>query len=255
MVCGRGASRGLSAVAAPLAAFYGAQGSDQRRGILTLGGVLLTYAAARRLYGRTAGLTSATVLGTSLLYFGTGRFLVLDMAVSVLMSATLFCFILAVAEPPGARRRPSSGRPDSTIARVNATRRLRRTFLKKWMRQHFGQQFIGKVPARRPSAVLIVCLSAMAEGQDDSIKNHVSRASVECNYLLQFRLRWQECQISDTADILHDSWPRFIGEERPIRKRHQRRALPPCRHIPHPTPWGRGLPGRRRRDYYRAEIE
>ena len=70
-----------------------------------LGGVLLTYAAARRLYGRTAGVTSATVLGTSLLYFGTGRFLVLDMAVSVLMSATLFCFILAVAEPPGARRR------------------------------------------------------------------------------------------------------------------------------------------------------
>jgi 4-amino-4-deoxy-L-arabinose transferase-like glycosyltransferase len=73
--------------------------------LFALGGVLLTYAAARRLQGRTAGLTSATVLGTSLLYFGTGRFLVLDMAVSVLMSATLFCFILAVQEPPGARRR------------------------------------------------------------------------------------------------------------------------------------------------------
>jgi 4-amino-4-deoxy-L-arabinose transferase-like glycosyltransferase len=73
--------------------------------LFALGGVLLTYAAARRLYGRPAGLASATVLGTSLLYFGTGRFLVLDMAVSVLMSATLFCFILAVQEPPGARRR------------------------------------------------------------------------------------------------------------------------------------------------------
>ncbi len=45
------------------------------------------------------------MLGTSLLYFGTGRFLVLDMPVSVLMSATLFCFILGVREPPGARRR------------------------------------------------------------------------------------------------------------------------------------------------------
>jgi 4-amino-4-deoxy-L-arabinose transferase-like glycosyltransferase len=73
--------------------------------LFALGGVLLTYAAARRLHGRTAGLLAATVLGTSLLYFGTGRFLVLDMAVSVLMSATLFCFILAVQEPPGARRR------------------------------------------------------------------------------------------------------------------------------------------------------
>ena len=73
--------------------------------LFALGGILLTYAAARRLYGRTAGLTSATVLGTSLLYFGTGRFLVLDMAVSVLMSATLFCFILALQEPPGMRRR------------------------------------------------------------------------------------------------------------------------------------------------------
>ncbi len=73
--------------------------------LFALGGVLLTYAAGRRLYGRSAGLVSAAVLGTSLLYFGTGRFLVLDMPVSVLMSATLFCFILAVQEPPGARRR------------------------------------------------------------------------------------------------------------------------------------------------------
>ncbi len=73
--------------------------------LFALGGVLLTYAAGRRLYGRTAGLAAAAVLGTSLLYFGTGRFLVLDMPVSVLMSATLFCFILAVEEPPGSRRR------------------------------------------------------------------------------------------------------------------------------------------------------
>ncbi len=73
--------------------------------LFALGGVLLTYAAGRKLYGRTTGVGSATVLGTSLLYFGTGRFLVLDMPVSVLMSATLFCFILAVQEPPGSRRR------------------------------------------------------------------------------------------------------------------------------------------------------
>lgn len=73
--------------------------------IFAIGGILLTYAAARRLYGRTAGLAAAAVLATALLYCGMGRFLVLDMAVSVLMSATLFCFIIGVQEPPGTKRR------------------------------------------------------------------------------------------------------------------------------------------------------
>ncbi|HUR57014.1 MAG TPA: glycosyltransferase family 39 protein [Opitutaceae bacterium] len=70
-----------------------------------LGGVLLTYAAARRMHGRVAGLAAAVVLGTSLLYFALSRILLLDMAVSVLMSATLFCFILGVREPASPRRR------------------------------------------------------------------------------------------------------------------------------------------------------
>jgi 4-amino-4-deoxy-L-arabinose transferase-like glycosyltransferase len=73
--------------------------------LFALLGVLLTYAAARRIHGRLAGLASAVVLGTSLLYFALARILILDMAVSVLMSATLFCFILGVREPPGTRRR------------------------------------------------------------------------------------------------------------------------------------------------------
>ena len=68
-------------------------------------GVLLTYAAARRLRGRAAGLASAVVLGTSLLFFALSRLLILDMAVSMLMCATLFCFILGVREAPGRRRR------------------------------------------------------------------------------------------------------------------------------------------------------
>jgi 4-amino-4-deoxy-L-arabinose transferase-like glycosyltransferase len=70
-----------------------------------LGGVLLAYAAGRRLYGRNAGLLAAGVLGSSLLYFALTRILTLDMAVSALMSATLFCFLLGVREPAGARRR------------------------------------------------------------------------------------------------------------------------------------------------------
>jgi 4-amino-4-deoxy-L-arabinose transferase-like glycosyltransferase len=70
-----------------------------------LGGILLTYAVGRRMYGREAGLAGAVVLGTSVLYFILSRILLLDMAVSVLMSSTLVCFILGVREPPGARRR------------------------------------------------------------------------------------------------------------------------------------------------------
>ena len=70
-----------------------------------IGGILLTYAATRRLYGREAGLAAALVQGTSLLYFALSRILLLDMAVSVLMSAALFCFLLAVRAPPGATRR------------------------------------------------------------------------------------------------------------------------------------------------------
>ncbi|PAW67672.1 MAG: hypothetical protein B9S34_04755 [Opitutia bacterium Tous-C1TDCM] len=69
-----------------------------------LGGVLLLYAAGRSFAGRRAGLLAAAVLGTSLLYFGLARILLLDMAVSVLMSATLVCFWLGVREPAGRKR-------------------------------------------------------------------------------------------------------------------------------------------------------
>ncbi|HNC22659.1 MAG TPA: glycosyltransferase family 39 protein [Opitutaceae bacterium] len=72
---------------------------------LALAGVLLTYAAGRALRGREGGFLSALVLGTSLLYFAIGRIPLLDMGLSVLMAATLFCFLLAVREPPGRRRR------------------------------------------------------------------------------------------------------------------------------------------------------
>ncbi len=70
-----------------------------------LAGVLLAYAAARQLHGRQAGLAAGLVLATTLLYFAMARVLLLDMAVSVLMSAVLFCFILGVREPAGSRRR------------------------------------------------------------------------------------------------------------------------------------------------------
>jgi 4-amino-4-deoxy-L-arabinose transferase-like glycosyltransferase len=70
-----------------------------------LAGILMAYAAARKIYGRDAGVWSGVVLGTSLLYVALSRLLLLDMAVSVLLGATLFCFILGVGEAPGPRRR------------------------------------------------------------------------------------------------------------------------------------------------------
>jgi 4-amino-4-deoxy-L-arabinose transferase-like glycosyltransferase len=71
--------------------------------LFALAGVLATYLAGRRLYGRTAGLAAAIVLGSSLLYFVLSRIILLDMAVSVLISATLFFFLLGVREPDPAK--------------------------------------------------------------------------------------------------------------------------------------------------------
>ncbi len=73
--------------------------------VLAVAGLLLAYAAGRRLFGRDAGFWSAIVLGTSLLYMAFVHLLGLDMAVSVLMSAALFCFILGIREAPGRTRR------------------------------------------------------------------------------------------------------------------------------------------------------
>ena len=93
-------------VAACLKVFGASEGSARAMPVLfALGGVLLAYAAARRLHGREAGLAAAAVLGTSLFYYVIAHSLILDMAVSVLMSATLFCFILGVREVPGPARR------------------------------------------------------------------------------------------------------------------------------------------------------
>lgn len=73
--------------------------------LFAIAGLLLTYAAARGLYGRTTGILAATVLGTSVLWFIVGHIPLLDTAVSVFMAATLFCFLLAIREPAGRRRR------------------------------------------------------------------------------------------------------------------------------------------------------
>ena len=73
--------------------------------LFALLGVLLTYYAVRKLYGEDAGLASAVVLGSSLLYAAHARIVIIDMAVSVLMSWTLFSFILGIKEKVGPQRR------------------------------------------------------------------------------------------------------------------------------------------------------
>ncbi len=69
-----------------------------------LGG-LLTYVAGRALFGRAAGWWSTIVLSTSVLFYGLSRLALIDLVMAVLMSAALFCFLFAVNQPAGWRRR------------------------------------------------------------------------------------------------------------------------------------------------------
>ncbi|MDP3071804.1 MAG: glycosyltransferase family 39 protein [Opitutaceae bacterium] len=73
--------------------------------LFALGGVAFTYFAARKFFGHLAGLLAGMVLGSSAFYFALGRILLLDMVVSVLISSTLFFFILGVRETRAHRRR------------------------------------------------------------------------------------------------------------------------------------------------------
>lgn len=58
-------------------------------------GLAISYLAVSSISGRRAGLFSAAVLATSLFYFAMGNIITLDMTVSVFITASLFCFLLA----------------------------------------------------------------------------------------------------------------------------------------------------------------
>ncbi|MEJ2644994.1 MAG: glycosyltransferase family 39 protein [Gammaproteobacteria bacterium] len=73
--------------------------------LFALFGSLMVYGAGRQMFGRRAGLLSAMVLATSLLYYFLGRAIILDMAVSILMAAAMLTFLLGVRGPPGPTRR------------------------------------------------------------------------------------------------------------------------------------------------------
>jgi 4-amino-4-deoxy-L-arabinose transferase-like glycosyltransferase len=68
-------------------------------------GCLVVSYAGTRLFGRRAGMLAAVVLATSLLYYALSRLIILDMPVSVLLTASLLAFLLGTREPAGLRRR------------------------------------------------------------------------------------------------------------------------------------------------------
>lgn len=73
--------------------------------IFALAGCLAVYSAGRKIFNRRTGLIAAIILASGPLYYGMGRIITLDMAVSVLLACALLAFLLATREPPGNRRR------------------------------------------------------------------------------------------------------------------------------------------------------
>lgn len=73
--------------------------------IVALLGCLLVYASGRILFERRAGLLSAIILASSLLYFALARMVTLDMTLSVCLSGSLLAFLVAANQPPSLSRR------------------------------------------------------------------------------------------------------------------------------------------------------
>jgi 4-amino-4-deoxy-L-arabinose transferase-like glycosyltransferase len=73
--------------------------------LFALFGCLAVAVAGARLFGRLTGLLGATVLATSLLYYGLSRAIILDMPVSILLTLALLSFLIGTHEAPGLKRR------------------------------------------------------------------------------------------------------------------------------------------------------
>jgi len=73
--------------------------------LFALFGCIIVYYAGAKLFGQRAGILSAVVLATSMLYYALSRLVILDMPVSVLLTASLLSFLLGTREPAGLRRR------------------------------------------------------------------------------------------------------------------------------------------------------
>jgi 4-amino-4-deoxy-L-arabinose transferase-like glycosyltransferase len=73
--------------------------------LFALFGCLAVAVAGARLFGRLTGLIGATVLATSLLYYGLSRAIILDMPVTILLTLALLSFLMGTHEAPGLKRR------------------------------------------------------------------------------------------------------------------------------------------------------
>jgi len=73
--------------------------------LFALFGCLTVYYAGTRLFGRRAGILSAAVLASSVLYYALSRLISLDMPVSVLLTAALLSFLLGTQEQEKKARR------------------------------------------------------------------------------------------------------------------------------------------------------
>ncbi len=62
-------------------------------------GCVATYAFGRSVFNRSTGLMAAGVLATTALYFSLSRLIILDMAVSVLVTLSLYCFYRGLYAP------------------------------------------------------------------------------------------------------------------------------------------------------------
>src|SRR5215471_20829627 len=99
------------------------------------------------------------------------------------------------------------------------------------MRQHLGEQLFRNLTSRRPSAFPVKRLLPMAQRSHHPIYHHISGTCIEGHYLLQVRVRRQKGQVSDSADVLSNAWPRFVSEQYPVGIRDKRRTLPTNRHV------------------------
>lgn len=68
-------------------------------------GCVGTYLFGRRFYGSRVGMAACLILAMSPLYYALSRLIILDMAMTTLVSLSLFSFLLAVHTPPGIQRR------------------------------------------------------------------------------------------------------------------------------------------------------
>jgi len=73
--------------------------------LFALFGCLTVYYAGARMFGRQAGLLSAGVLSTSVLFYALSRAITLDMPVSILLTSSLLSFLIGTREPEGNTRR------------------------------------------------------------------------------------------------------------------------------------------------------